>query len=162
MDGYGLRYEEVCEVASHRVAEILRLITPDNRLPDPRRFMDMKSNLGQAGDLAQAVKLAEIAVVTTALKDYDSVKLDGKIADLKNWADRTGHLLDVMRRLTGAAKTQRLVMRVRDDLSTMLRVIETNQVQGRADRRANNILSFTTAGTVPRGEDQALRQTARA
>jgi hypothetical protein len=123
MDGYGLSYEEVCQVASQRVAEVLRQITPDNRLTDPQRNFELRSRLGQADPTTLVVKLAEIEASTKAAKtEYGRETLAARASDLKNWADRTVHLFQAMRTLRELPKmradmdeAQRAVVRLAQD-----------------------------------------------
>lgn len=100
MDGYGLNYEEVCGIGCHKVAEVLRQITPDHRQTDPLRHMALRSMIGQADAPTQAVKLAEItATIARLSREYDGGQLAARALDLKNWVDRTGHILEAMKAL---------------------------------------------------------------
>lgn len=107
MDGYGLAYEDVCEVAGREVAEILAVITPDNRLPEPRRHIGLRSALGQADPVAKVVRLAEIVawargVLTGVLPD----RIAAHEQLLKHRADRDVHLIRAMHALNDRLDTQ--------------------------------------------------------
>jgi hypothetical protein len=139
MDGYGLNYEEVCSVAGHKVAEVLRQITPDNRQTDPRRHLELKSSLGQADAFVQAVKLAEILNVVERIPlEYDERQMAAKALDLKNWADRTGHLLEAMRALRSMQRMESAMDKARIGLGAIARLTEQAKAQ-RAQGRAKHV-----------------------
>jgi hypothetical protein len=120
MDGYGLCYEEVCQLSCHKVAEILRQITGDNRLTDPRRHLELRSQIGQAEALVQVVKLAEILTALAEIpQSYDAATRAARAQDLKTWADRTAHLVDAMRALHGTARMRPYLEKARRELEQL-------------------------------------------
>lgn len=107
MDGYGLTYEEVCGVAGPAVAELLAPITPDNRLREPRRHLELRSALARADPVAQAVRLAEIvAAARGAATDIPPDRLAGHESHLRLVADRGTHLVRALHALNGKLTPQ--------------------------------------------------------
>jgi hypothetical protein len=138
MDGYGLNYEEICQLACRRVAEVLRQVTPDHRQTDPKRHLDLMNYVGQADALTLVVKLAEIVLVAEAIpKLYNPDKLASRALDLKNWVDRTHHILTAMRALKELPRVQRTLDRAHAALTHVAQLAEQAKTQRRVRNEAN-------------------------
>lgn len=100
MDGYGLTFEEVCGLADHEVATMVAGITPDNRLTEPTRQLKLRDAVGQASEVGQIVRLAEIAAFATkTLHDLLAEDYLQYAQQLKLIVDRHGQVIQAMSRL---------------------------------------------------------------
>jgi hypothetical protein len=107
MDGYGLTFEDVCGVASPEVAGLLAPITPDNRLHEPKRHLDLRSALARADPVAQTVRLAEIvASARGVLANVPPDQLASHESHLKLAADRGTQLIRALHALQGKLAPQ--------------------------------------------------------
>jgi hypothetical protein len=60
LDRHGCRFEDIVELTNLETAGMLAEITPDNRLPAPRRMMMHISDLGQAKPYTQLIRLVQL------------------------------------------------------------------------------------------------------
>jgi hypothetical protein len=117
MDGYGLTYEEVCGVADHEVANVLAVITPDNRMTEPTRHLKLREAIGLATDVGQLVKLAEIAAFTHKVNhELTENEYLRHGQTIKFVIDRHGQIVQAMSRLQTQQNSAQLVEVARESL----------------------------------------------
>lgn len=85
MDKYGSTFDDICELAGAEIAQALAVLTPDHRLPGPRRNLDWLSRIGQADDVTRLAKLAEAAATYEALRGLSDAELLRCAAPLQYW-----------------------------------------------------------------------------
>jgi hypothetical protein len=118
MDGYGLTFEEICGLASPEVANLLAQVTPDNRMTEPTRHLKLREALGLASEVAQLIKLAEIAAFAhKVLTDLTPGEYLRHGQQLKHIIERHGQLLQAMPRLVGHKSLMALIDAARDSLT---------------------------------------------
>lgn len=70
MSRFGRTYEEINDVTNVTVADMLSAVSPDPRLPLPRRDLDLRSRVAAGGLGAQLICLADISLTTTSQTDW--------------------------------------------------------------------------------------------
>lgn len=140
MDGYGLDYEAVCDVADHAVAQVLAKITPDNRIPAPRRHLAQRSAIGQCDEFEQLVKLAEITCAARHLLATAGKVPSAQAGQIKDWADKQGHIVGAMRALSARGRMQSFVDEARRLLAEISRRYEPPRKEtGRANAKSHEV-----------------------
>jgi len=157
MDGYGLDYEDVCRVADHAVAQVLIRITPDNRLPSPRRNLEQRSALGQGTEVHQLVKLAEIICAARGILGTLSPKeFAANAGYLKNWCDSQAHLLGAMQSLARRPRGATFVEQARKLLAAIVTRAEAARHPGsQLDGRTATHSQGRRADRVPLQDDRS-------
>lgn len=85
LDRYGCTFEDLCNLASFEVAKTVATLTPDHRLPHPKRVTTWLSQVGQAPLHVKLVKLAEAAAVLAQLEALPPYAFQARARDVEHW-----------------------------------------------------------------------------
>lgn len=97
LDRHGLDYVQLCRRCDPGIADLVRAVSGDVRLDAGPRMFEMEARVGQAPELAQLARLAELYATGRALRETissDPSWLLGKSADVvRSWSVRewAGH-----------------------------------------------------------------------
>lgn len=138
MELYGFDFEGVLAASEFAVARIVAGISPDVRLPTGRRNEHQCSNVAQADDISQLVKLAEIVASTAHLMgSITAVDIAADPATYAEWTEGRIRILDVLHKIKGNAFLAATIHKVREDLVGLLRQAQAHDRprRGRAGRQ---------------------------
>ncbi len=101
----GCTFEDLVSVADEAVARLVATITPDIRMPRPKRLMTLANQIGLAPLTAAAVKLADLR------HDMSLLGLDGDISrdSVKEWIEEAQTLSDSLHKLRTTPLKGRLI-----------------------------------------------------
>lgn len=129
---YGCRHEQVCEVASLKVAKILEQLTPDVRLPQGPRQVDQRTRLGRADETAQLVRLAEIRRTTRRLLSIANIETSSDLVEIATWVEDAYHMCGVMHALR---KEKEIAAAIDTTATRLAGLLDRTDQRRRRDRR---------------------------
>lgn len=116
---YGCSFEDLVQLGGVEVASLVAAITPDHRMPGPKREQYLGSQLSQASYVAQALKLAHATLwlqsISWALQQEDPEDSAAFVAQhhqwLNFWLTTILHSLTACHAMTRREATQRVLTR---------------------------------------------------
>jgi (p)ppGpp synthase/HD superfamily hydrolase len=96
----GGQFEEVCDVSDETSARMVSMLTPDRRMPRPKRLKLYINQVGLAGEAVQLVKLADLQHECFQMLTVPNRSLKDKVLlQVEEWREEAIELLAAMSKI---------------------------------------------------------------